>query len=248
MTLIVPCVLFDTLEIFVTYFFEEKCHAKECKFYFGRYYNSFDLGYHGQENVRINSPNLKLSGGLCNPTTLWNKVMKEVKLGRYAGPYESIPFDSYIQSPIGLVPKDGGADVRLIFHLSYPRGTNKSVNANTPMSMSTTKYPDFSDAIKLCLREGVGCYLARSDWRSAFRQLGISPKFWKYLIMKATCRSNGKVYYFIDKCLPFGAAISCALFQRFSNAIKHIVYYRTKKELVNYLDDFLFAAFVQIVL
>ena len=48
--------------------------------------------------------------------------MKEVKEGRYAGPFESIPFDSYIQSPIGLVPKDGGKDTRLIFHLSYIRG------------------------------------------------------------------------------------------------------------------------------
>ena len=61
---------------------------------------------------------------------------KEVKLGRYAGPYNSIPFDNYIQLPIGLVPKDRGASTRLIFHLSYPRDLRKgySVNANTPKS------------------------------------------------------------------------------------------------------------------
>ena len=47
--------------------------------------------------------------------------MKEVKLGRYAGPFPTIPYEEdFIQSPIGLVPKDQGCDTRLIFHLSYP--------------------------------------------------------------------------------------------------------------------------------
>ena len=78
--------------------------------------------------------------------------------------------------------------------------------------------------------------------KSAFRNLGISKKDWKYLVMKAVSPIDGRTYYFVDKCLPFGASISCAHFQRFSNAVKHIVCYYTHKELVNYLDDFLFAA------
>ena len=45
---------------------------------------------------------------------LWNKVMKEVKLNRYVGPFKDIPYDNFIQSPIGLVPKDNGKDVQLI--------------------------------------------------------------------------------------------------------------------------------------
>ena len=58
--------------------------------------------------------------------------MKEVQLKRYAGPYGDIPYEYYIQSPIGLVPKDGGKDVQLIFHLSHPRSGTTSLNANTP--------------------------------------------------------------------------------------------------------------------
>ena len=42
--------------------------------------------------------------------------------------------------------------------------------------------------------------------------------------------------------MPFGAAISCAHFQSFSNAVAHIMRVRTKKDNVNYLDDFLFIA------
>ena len=47
-------------------------------------------------------------------------------------------------------------------------------------------------------------------------------------------------------CLPFGASISCALFQEFSNALKHIVQFRLNilfvypPEITNYLDDFFF--------
>ena len=86
----------------------------------------FDLGYRGPEKVKQNSPNLKFTIG--NETELWNKVMKEVKELRYAGPFQEPPFEFYIQSPIGLVPKDKGKKTRLIFHLSYPRDTDKSVN------------------------------------------------------------------------------------------------------------------------
>ena len=57
--------------------------------------------------------------------------MKEVKAECYAGPFKEPPFKSYIQSPVGLVPKDNGKDTWLIFHLSYPK-KGHSVNSATP--------------------------------------------------------------------------------------------------------------------
>ena len=65
--------------------------------------------------------------------------------------------------------------------------------------------------------------------------------------MKAVSPIDGKTYYFVDKCLPFGASISCSHFQRFSNAVGHIVQWRTKKQLVNYLDDYMFAALLKLL-
>ena len=76
----------------------------------------------------------------------------------------------------------------------------------------------------------------------AFRHLGIKGEHWKYLILKAKNPKDGKTYFFVDKCLPFGAAISCSHFQRFSNAVAHIVTFKTGKPLVNYLNDYLFVA------
>ena len=54
--------------------------------------------------------------------------------------------------------------------------------------------------------------------------------------------------YFIDLCMPFGASISCANFQAFSDALKHITDVKLGRlllyppHLTNYLNDFLFIA------
>ena len=223
-----------------------KYDKNESQFLLDGFKNGFSIGYSGPEDVQIKSPNLKFRQ-VGDEVILWNKVMKEVKLKRYAGPFETIPFKSFIQSPIGLVPKDGGKDTRLIFHLSYPRNGSTSVNDNTPVELCSVQYPDFNDAIQLCMREGKGCFIAKSDMKSAFRNLGIKKKHWKFLVMKAKSPLDGKIYYFVDKCLPFGASISCSHFQRFSNAVKHIVQWRTQKKLVNYLDDYLFAALMKLL-
>ena len=47
--------------------------------------------------------------------------------------------------------------------------------------------------------------------------------------------------------MPFGASISCAHFQRISNALKHIVeaLERLFNTVTNYLDDFLFIHYWQ---
>ena len=219
---------------------ESHYDSDKTEFLFKGFTEGFDLGYNNEDEVRQLSPNLKITIG--SEVELWNKVMKEVELKRYAGPFEKIPYShDFIQSPIGLVPKDGGTKTRLIFHLSYPRNGNTSVNYNTDDDLIHVSYPDFDSAIRICLREGKGCKIAKSDLSSAFRHLCIHKRFWRYLIMKAKCLLNGRTFYFVDKCLPFGASISCALFQELSNAISHLVEFRTKKENINYLDDFFFA-------
>ena len=225
---------------------ESHYDTEETQFLYNSFKNGFSICYQGSLEAKITSQNLKFNG-VGNETMLWNKVMKEVKLKRYAGPFETIPFqDHYIQSPIGLVPKDGGIDTRLIFHLSHPKNKGTSVNANTPEDLCKVVYPMFDDAIKLCLGEGKGCMLGKSDAKAAFRNLGIRPQDFWLLVMKAKSPIDGKYYYFVDKALPFGASISCSHFQRVSNGIAHIIKYRARKANINYLDDFLFAALMKL--
>ena len=102
---------------------EAQYDRAKTKFLIEGFKNGFSLGYTKNEPVQITAKNLKFTIG--DQVDLWNKVMKEVALERYADPYKKLPFtDDFIQSPIGLVPKDNGKDMRLIFHLSYPRTSN----------------------------------------------------------------------------------------------------------------------------
>ena len=200
----------------------------------------FDLGFRGKiKGVTRTAPNLKIRVG--SSVILWNKVMKEVEADRYAGPFKDPPFKEFIQSLIGLVPKDRGHDTRLIFHLSFPC-TGDSVNSGMPEDFCSVKYPDFSEAVKRCIEEGKFCFIAKSDMKRAFRNLGILPSQWCLLVMRATSPLDNKVYWFFDKCLPFGASISCAVFQAFSDCIAHIVKFKTNKIPINFLDDFFFVA------
>ena len=145
----------------------------------------------------------------------------------------------------------GGKNTRLIFHLSYPRnpksGKPESVNANIPKKFTTVTYADFDQAVALCMKAGKNCYAGKSDMSSAFRHLPINKRFWCYLIMKARDPDTGVWMYFVDKCLPFGAAISCALFQLFADSVAFLVEFRTGKKLVNYLDDYFFAALFKLL-
>ena len=87
---------------------ELKYDPDKAKFLIEGFTNGFDIGYEGNTNVKMESANLKLRVG--SKTTLWNKVMREVKLKRYTRPYSKPPFDNYIQSPIRLVSKDNSKD------------------------------------------------------------------------------------------------------------------------------------------
>ena len=123
--------------------------------------------------------------------------MKEVQIGRV----EQVPFESFTQSPISLVPKHEPGQTRLIFHLSYPEGN--SVNAHTPKELCSVKYKDLDCAMQLIQSYGQGCYVGKSDFKSTFRNLPIKPEDHKWLIMAVKHLVSKKLSYFIDKCLPF---------------------------------------------
>ena len=188
--------------------------------------------------------------------------MKEVKEKRYAGPYSSIPFKNYIQSPIGLVPKAGN-QTRLIFHLSYnfDEDKRKSVNFYTPDHLCSVHYRDLDHAVKTCLKWGYHVedegeeadlreeykspvWMSKTDLKSAFRMVPLSRESWKFLMMRAINPITGKTVYLVEKCLPFGGSISCSHFQRFSNCLQFLIECITgcRMSTTNYLDDFLFVS------
>ena len=174
---------------------------KKMEFLYQGFKEGFDLGYTGSvNNIQRKAPNLKFTVG--NHVVLWNKIMKEVRDKRFARLFSAPLFKNYVQSLVGLVPKDGGKDTRLIFHLSYPRG-GLSVNSQTPKHLTKVKYPDFSEAVKLCIAAGINAKMGKSDIQRAFRNLGLSQNNMMILLLVAKSPFDGQIYWFLDKCLPF---------------------------------------------
>ena len=83
----------------------------------GGFQNGFDLCYRGPQARQSKSHNLPFT--VENSLVLCKKLMKEVQLRRVAGPFDEIPYDNFIQSLIGLVPKTkehrpGGFSISLV--------------------------------------------------------------------------------------------------------------------------------------
>ena len=228
----------------------------ESQFLIRGFSEGFPLEYDGPLDRQDLSGNIPITPGVGSKEEMWDKMLKESEAGRYAGPFLDVPFiDSYVQSPVGLVPKAGNK-TRLIFHLSYdfPNG-NKSINHWIPQSKCSVKYNDLDHAVRLSLgviknmeklkrTKDIGpIFYAKSDLLSAFRILPILPQHRRFLLMRVeNPEMKGRFFFFIDKHLSFGGSVSCSHFQRFSNSLRHIVEWRTGKrcQITNYLDDFLF--------
>ena len=170
---------------------------------------------------------------------------------------------NYIQSPIGLLLKSGLNKTRLIFHLSYNFGSSeqeRSLNYHTPRRKCTVKYWDLDEVIRACLEVQkeldkldsghFSIYLGKLDAKSTFHILLLKQSSWKWLTMMAFNSTLGKRQFFVNKCLSFGASISCVLFQCFSDVLCHIIHFRTcsqPRKITNYLDDFLFVAITHLI-
>ncbi|XP_068749266.1 uncharacterized protein [Montipora capricornis] len=135
----------------------------------------------------------------------------------------------------GIVPKKDPSEFRLIHHLSYPPGS--SVNDFIPEDCSSVHYASINDAISVIKRKGAGCFMAKTDVKSAFRIIPIHPNDFALLGMK------WQNSYYFDRCLPMGCSSSCAIFEAFSTALEWLAINRLGASgVLHILDDFLFIA------
>ena len=129
--------------------------------------------------------------------------MKEVNLGHMLGPFPVQPLDPLICSPVGMVEKQYLDEMCRITHLSHPRV--QSIKAYVDLEDSQTHYQSFESAVELVAQAGPGAFMTKEDFKSAFRNVPMCFQDLKLLGIKI------KGQLFIDNCLPFGAAVLCAV-------------------------------------
>ena len=217
----------DRLDFLLTGYPDDLKHFLISGFSFG-----FRISYVGERQT-FESRNLK--SALEKPHVVLSKLNKEREAGRIAGPFTVPPFPIFHCSPLGIVPKKDPSEFRLIHHLSYPHGS--SVNDFIPDDCSSVSYASINDAIDVLKRTGAGCFMAKTDVKSAFRIIPIHPNDYPLLGMKWE-----NLYYF-DRCLPMGCSSSCAIFEAFSTALEWLALHRLGASgVLHILDDFLFIA------
>ena len=191
--------------------------------------NGFPLNYTGPRGAR-ESPNL--SSAKQHPNIMREKLIKEINRGRIAGPFSKKPFPTLQVSPVGLVAKKDG-DHRMIHHLSYP--DSQSINDFIEEKHCKVTYSNIDQAADLIFKLGKGALLSKTDIKSAFRLLPITPSDFELLGIKFENQ------YFYDKMLPMGSSASCAIWEKFACFLHWSIGEKTKSsDILHYLDDFLF--------
>ena len=177
------------------------CNIPVARFLLDSFSRGFPLNYQGPRQSFF-ATNLK--SAIDNPMAVDVKISQELKLNRIAGPFDQPPFECFRVSPLGLVPKKVPGEYRMIHHLSFPKG--QSVNDEISVEYSHVQYARIDDAIKPIKEVGQGCYLAKTDIKSAFRIIPIRPE--DYPLLGMTWQEQ----FYFDKCMPMGCSSSCPTF------------------------------------
>lgn len=137
-------------------------------------YNGFKFGFpiHFEGNRTSFFAN-NLVSAQQNPEIVTAKLYKELTAGRLAGPFNSPPFMNFRVSPLGVVPKKAPGEYRIIHHLSFPNGI--SVNDGIAQEHTSVQYARVDDVVAMIKQLGCGCFLAKTDIKSAFRIIPIRP-------------------------------------------------------------------------
>ena len=189
--------------------------------------HGFSLEYEGQRSFR--APD-NLPSADTKPELIWERLHKEVKLGRMWDTFKDPPFQHLMCSPVGLVPKKDSEEMRMIMHLGFPYGS--SINDFIDQDKASTQYQQFDDTVRLVCQQGQGCYMAKGNVKSAFKLAPIRYKDLECLGIFF----EGKFY--MDLTLPFSSSISCAIFEDISTLIHWIFEQQTQKPFLHYLDDY----------
>ena len=128
-----------------------------------------------------------------------------------AGPFRLSPLPNLQISPIGLVPKKGSSDTRLIMDLSFPKGDE--INDYIDPDDCTIKFDSFDRAIEMVSTLGKGALMGKLDIKSAYRICPARKEDWDVLGIM------WEGHIFIDLCLAFGPRTAGNRFHRLADAL-----------------------------
>ena len=163
-------------------------------------------------------------------------IRADLEAGKLLGPFSVPPFEKFVVSPLGAIPKRGGDKIRLIHDLSYP--ASDSVNLAIDPEDYSLHYSSIDVAVAACAKFN-DPILANIDIKDAYKAVGVAKEHWHLLGLKWQLPGVEGSYYF-GKVLSFGLRSAPALFDDYANALEKVMPLAgVKSEIVRYVDDFL---------
>ena len=182
----------------------------------------------------VESPNWP-SAREC-PSKVTDIIRADLSVGKLLGPFVSPPFDKYVVSPLGAIPKRGSDRIRLIHDLSYP--TTESVNIGIDPEAYSLQYSSVDWAVSACSKYEVPL-LANIDIKDAYKAVGVAGADWHLLGLRWQVPGLTGDYFF-GKVLSFGLRSAPALFDEYACALEKIMpLVGVSCHVVRYVDDFL---------
>ena len=173
------------------------------------------------------------SSAIQYPKDVEAYIQEETNYGAILGPFKENPIESSHTSPFMTRNKPNSDRRRVIIDLSWPLGA--SVNAGidkdtylgTPFALTFPTVDVITTELK---RLGRGAHLYKIDVSRAFRHVRIDPG--DYDLLGLHWRDA-----YVNTCLPFGTRHGSQIFQRLSDAVRHIMRQRGFC-VIDYIDDY----------
>lgn len=170
------------------------------------------------------------------PESTYELLQTEVERGYVVGPFNSVPFELYRISPLGIAVGKYSGKKRLIVDLSAPHDNDEhpSLNELIDKEEFSLSYVTIDTAIRKIKTLGKGAWLCKVDIKDAFKLCPIKESLWPYYGVKWF--NN---YYFFTR-LVFGSRSSPKIFDCLSEAVCWILENNYGiNHILHLLDDFL---------
>jgi hypothetical protein len=203
--------------------------------------NGFNMGVLSIPSKTYTPPNH--SSAISHPRAVASHIHKELSLGRYTGPFSQSKLEQLIgpfrTSPLGVVPKSGTNEFRLVQDLSYPRHNPHHTSVNSEINIDDFRcdWGTFQKVVDIVLDAPLGSQAATLDVDAAFRRCPILPSQQPNFVVM------WNDLFYIDHVAPFGATSSGGVFGRVADALMAILRSNKIGPALNWVDDFLFFAF-----
>jgi len=157
--------------------------------------------------------------------TVTKDLLRESGKGRFEkySHFKLLPA-GFTGSPLGLTDKADGSK-RRIHHLSYSPDEHTSINNYIPENYSPIEYSTISETIAAIQQYASGCSSVKRDFKSAFRNIPVSPMGSPLLGFEW----QGK--YFAERYRLFGLRTTPYLFNLFTDVFHWILANNLKSQV-----------------